>query len=52
MDGFVQVRYVDHEAHYLARCACGWEGGEAGAIEFSELSLLGHFDRHEKTEED
>ena len=48
MDGFVQVRYVDHEAHYLAKCACGWEGGEAGAIEYSDLSLLVHFDQHEQ----
>ncbi len=45
MDGFIDVRVVAHEAHYEARCQCGWTGGEAASVEWSELSLLGHMDK-------
>lgn len=46
--GTIQVEVHDLEAHYEATCACGWTGGEAASIEFSELALLGHFDRMHK----
>ena len=44
MEGLIVVKVLSHEAHFEARCQCGWVGGESGSVDWCELALLGHFD--------
>jgi len=48
MNGFIDVEVHAHEAHFEARCSCGWCGGESASVDWSELALLGHFDSAHK----